>query len=430
MTASRRWPDNRGLSRRTRSVWFGLLSLTTALVLGTVGVWWTARAPRLPVLQVAGDRVPQSAWSLRVALTPSPQVRLTLTIDSAWEARLPGDGRLLGNGRALNGAVVTATKTGIRVGDRVFPTTRLELVPDRSPAIWVDDHQYRGRLRILRQRGGRLLAVNVVDLEQYVASVVDSEMPAKFARAARQAQAIVARTYALKQQQTFGRHHAFDVYATTRSQKYLGFQYLSQGGRRLAGESDASRRIARETQGIVCLNNGHLLSAYYSAVCGGRTTPGAELFADASTIPSVVCNWCQDAALYRWERDLDAATMHRALERLLRARGASVGVVRSVVSHPQPRAGELPRFDIRGDETSVTLNGSELRAALSDASLPSPHFTLVRESDRYVFAGRGYGHGVGLCQWGASGQGNAGRSCLQILRHYYPQARIVILESR
>ena len=80
-----------------------------------------------------------------------------------------------------------------------------------------------------------MVVVNVVPLEDYVASVVDGEMPATFPEAARQAQAIVARTYVLYQIQTARVSPLFDVYATTRSQNYLGYQYRGRDGKRLCG---------------------------------------------------------------------------------------------------------------------------------------------------------------------------------------------------
>ena len=170
---------------------------------------------------------------------------------------------------------------GFRVGRRDFRGTSLEIEAERSPAIWVEDHLYRGRVRLFRQGANKMIVVNVVPLEDYVASVVDGEMPATFPEAARQAQAIVARTYVLFQTQSAHASPFYDVYATTRSQNYLGCQYRGRDGRRYAAESASSRRAAEQTAGMICLCDGKLFCTYYTAVCGGRTAGGSAVFDDA-----------------------------------------------------------------------------------------------------------------------------------------------------
>jgi stage II sporulation protein D len=130
--------------------------------------------------------------AVRVALTNNPvaQVEITvdgpytMTADSAQTATLKGSGFK---------ATISALTNGFRVGRQSVGGTTLEVVPEHSPGIWVADRQYRGRVRLARQRGGKIVIVNVVGLEDYVASVVDGEMPAAFPDAARQAQAIAAR---------------------------------------------------------------------------------------------------------------------------------------------------------------------------------------------------------------------------------------------
>src|SRR5690606_37508645 len=111
--------------------------------------------------------------------------------------------------------------------------------------------KYRGTVRLHRVGRAKLLAVNVLPLEDYVAAVVDAEMPAAFPIAARQAQAIVARTYAISCRRE-ATHRLFDVYASPRSQNYLGVVYRGTGGRLLAGETPAGRAAAEATAGIVC----------------------------------------------------------------------------------------------------------------------------------------------------------------------------------
>jgi stage II sporulation protein D len=93
-------------------------------------------------------------------------------------------------------------------------------------------------------------------------------------------------------------------------------------------------------------------------------------------------------------------------------------------------ARSTPLFRIvRADGADVVLDGFELRRRLSPDALPSPRFAMRLAGGQVVCEGRGHGHGVGLCQWGAAGQAEAGRSALDILRHYYPGLRFVRLEA-
>jgi stage II sporulation protein D len=375
-----------------------------------------ASAPTIPVsaISAVSSSVVLSD-EIRVCLTPTPTRSLRLAIDGPYELRELGSGISLGRGKRLREVDVRADADGVRIGSDRLPADEIEIVPAASPAVWVGDHQYRGRVRLLRQ-GDAVLAVNVLPLEEYIAGVVDGEMPASWPEAARRAQAIVARTYALSQ--AGRRHPLFDVYATTRSQMYNGFQYRS-GGRRLAGETEAARRVAADTAGLACLHGGELACTYYSAVCGGRTTAGLSVFRDAAELPSVPCEWCREASRYRWTVRLTRPELAGRLRGLLMACDPGFGELKSIERTDDG-------FTLSDGRRRVTLSMAELRRALD---LNSDRFDIEPTGDRtgFVLHGRGHGHGVGLCQWGARGQALAGRNCIEILRHYYPNADIVRL---
>lgn len=394
----------------------------------------------IPRLQIPPVSVPLSSVSLsqpiRVNVTPSEVDALTVAVDGPFRIRDIDSGHVLHRGSQLTPTRVTATAFGFRLGERRLPGSRLKIVAGTSPSIWVGNHQYRGEVRLIRRPGNRVIAVNVIPLEDYVAGVVDSEMPAAFPTAARRAQAIVSRTYALYHMMQAPDNADFDVHASTRSQRYLGFQYRDQQGRRLAGESADSRQIARETSGAVCLWRGELFCTYYTAVCGGRTTPGRAVFSDAAPpLQSVACHWCRDAPLYRWTRTLPktevAAQLRQSSGLPLRFVAPSLSITR--VSGPSYDPFSI--FELRTRYTGLPfsnpgqrLTALELRRRLSAAKLPSPRYVVRDVGDSLEFHGRGHGHGVGLCQWGARGLANSGRNERQIIRYYYPGVQLVVLE--
>ncbi len=366
---------------------------------------------------------------VRVNLTDVPVTKSTIAIDGPFRVTPIGDSRILYQGNRFAAATVFLTATGFRFGRVNLPASRIEIVSDKSPAVWVGDHQYRGRIRLHRRQGERFTVVNVLPLEEYIASVVDSEMPAAIPKPARRAQAIVARTYALYQMTSGTRHPIFDLYGSTRSQKYLGYKYRNSKGRLLAGESAAGRLIANETAGIVCTHGGRVFCTYYSAVCGGNTTAGKQVFTDAAPpLRSVPCDWCREAKRYRWSSRLSKKRVRESLRPLFSDR-QSFGPIQSVTRMRDTKTSGQAVYLVDDRKRQHRVSATDFRRRLPTGTLHSPHFDVRDEGADLVFDGRGHGHGVGLCQWGARGQGLANRTCVQILAHYYPGSTVVVLES-
>jgi len=363
---------------------------------------------------------------IRVAILDQPRRSLSIEVSEPFAVKSLESGKLLFNSGRIGATAVSATTRGIKIGKREVALSGIEIVPAHSPAVWVEGHQYRGTVRIFRQASGSLTAVNVVPLEDYVASVVDSEMPAAFPAEARKAQAIIARTYALYQMQVAERAAVSDVAASTKSQKYLGYQFRERG-KLLAGETGEGRKIAEATRGKVCHSAGKLFCTYYCAVCGGNTVRGTDVFADAAPpLVSVPCDFCREARLYRWTAEISKTDLAKDLAPWLREQGRQLGALKSVSLVRSGRyAGGPTEFDLRGDRQSVRISAAELRQLLAERGLYSPRFSIEDKGRVLVISGRGHGHGVGLCQWGARGQALEGRTCEQILSYYYRGATVV-----
>lgn len=378
-----------------------------------------AEVPRVP------HSVPkQSPRLIRVRLTVDAVREAKIDVPGPYAIRPIGSDRVLARGAKLTAATVRPVTGGFRIGDREYKVGQLEIAPENSPGVRYDGHLYRGSLRIHRFPNDRLVLVNVLPVEEYLASVVDSEMPARFPDAARAAQAIIARTYALQQIRDAVPAAVYDVFATQRSQKYLGFEYES-GGRRLAGESAASRKIVESTSSLVCTSRGKLFTAYYAACCGGQTTTGTEIFDDAcEALNSVSCNGCRDAERYRWTVRIPVEDLASAIAKAVPSQ-PRLKTVRTARQTTGLGDGKISRFAIGDGSRSVEVTGVQLRARIP--RLLSPHFSLKVQGAEVVAEGRGHGHGVGLCQWGARGMALQGKSALDILRHYYPGCRVAPL---
>jgi len=250
-------------------------------------------------------------------------------------------------------------------------------------------------------------------------------MPGDFPAAARQALAIAARSYVLYQMKTRGPARDFDVYDNTRSQVYQGVELIDAKGRRLAVETADSRRVAEDTRSIVLLYRGRLFCPYYGAVCGGHTGRGLDQFADAAPpLVGVPCDGCGDGPRHHWRVETACEPVAARLEAYLARTGRSVGDIQTVAA-TDPADGRLGEVTISGERGSAVVSAATLREeGIGTREMPSPYYSLTWKPPRVVIEGRGWGHCVGLCQWGARGKALAGSDCTAILGHYYPGAEL------
>ncbi|MFQ5463312.1 MAG: SpoIID/LytB domain-containing protein [Phycisphaerae bacterium] len=290
-----------------------------------------------------------------------------------------------------------------------------------APARW-----YPGAMVLQAGAPNTLEIVNEVGVERYVASVVAGELPTGFDRETLRVGAIVARTFVLDQMHRRNRA-GYDVGTGQGSQVYLGV-VATPAGR-------AARRAAADTYGLVCTwhdaAGDHLFPAYYSSVCGG-VSQSAGMFGQSDDVPplrgGVRCDFCKIAPqrAYRWG-PVEIA-LSEVYARLLPkvARIASLGGIVGVRVAKRTRHGRPLKIQLDGvSGASVELLAERFRLALGSAIVKSTQFDLSVDDGTLVFRnGRGFGHGLGLCQWGAEGQARAGKSAGEILRYYYPGTRV------
>lgn len=325
----------------------------------------------------------------------------------------------------------------IRFGDVLLPTRDVVLRPEppglttlsiRREDDWSAEHHYPGTLRLLVRDDGRLNVINVVDIERYVGCVVANEVWPSFDKEAYRAQAIAARTFILFHMKRRSRA-AFDVSATQRSQVYRG-----------VGTDGASRRAAEavnETSGIVLTwregDEDRLFCTYYSAACGGMSQSAAIFGPDNDIAPlsgGVRCDYCKIAPgqTYRWgpvriDKEEIRSRLVSAYPELV-----SLGRIRSVeVLERTAEPGRRPlRIRITGrDGESHDMLAERFRLAIDGSEIRSTDFSLRVTRREVIFEnGQGFGHGLGLCQWGMQGQALKGKQAGEILRYYYPGARL------
>lgn len=359
-------------------------------------------------------------------------------------ARLRAEGALVfggGPSLSLNAAsekwiiVDTGSPHGLRLGDTVWPDDEVVVRPEGSDLLavsfyregqWQPQRIYPGSLRFWKADNGGLDVINAVDVERYVASVVASEIWPGFETEAFRAQAIVARTFVLYQMQR-RQSGAFDVTAGQSSQVYRGVRADATGRR--ASEATAW------TRGIVLTHErdgrAELFPAYYSAACGG-CSQSASIFGAENDVPplrgGVRCDYCKIApkGTYRWgpvrftKREI-ALRLQAAFPEL-----ESLGSLDRLEIVERTASGRAVRVRIHGKSgKSVELLGERFRLAIGGNDLHSTDFQMHMAGEEVVFDhGKGFGHGLGLCQWGMEGQALEGKKAGSILRYYFPGATL------
>ena len=262
-----------------------------------------------------------------------------------------------------------------------------------------------GTLQIM-VRDGAMLLINDIDMEEYVKGVVPSEMSAGWHSEALKVQAVATRTYALYQRlANAGRE--FDVVASTQDQVYRGRQ----------GVDERVQQAVEATRGIVITYQDVPILAAFSSTAAGPTEDAMNVWSkDLPYLKGVECPFDENSPYYQWRVELPVLS----LEQSLRKQGIPVGTIAMVTPFLYSRAGRVDKIRILHSDGEVILRGQDFRKAVGYSVIPSTQFEIEALGRVVVFAGRGSGHAVGLCQWGAKELADQGYPYDAILRYYFP----------
>lgn len=260
-------------------------------------------------------------------------------------------------------------------------------------------------------RDEHLLVVNVVDLEEYVAGVVSSEVNPGWHEELLRTQAVAARTYVLYKKLE-NAAQPFDVYASVQDQVYTGRQKVNRA------VLDAVNR----TRGQVLTYEGRPIFAVYSSTTAGPTEDAVNVWAkDLPYLKGVACPFDRKSPWYEWR----ATIPFDVVEARLKEEGYPIGWLATLTPYGMTTAGRVKDIRILHSRGELIITGQEFRRILGYAKVRSTRFSIERIDRHVVFAGNGAGHGVGLCQWGAKEMAELGYPYQSILRHYYPGTKIL-----
>ena len=330
------------------------------------------------------------------------------------------------------------------------PTKSLVLhaVPSNSGYFFAkeEDRAYRGTLELSPRGGKGFQVINRVSLEDYLAGVLPAEMPSSWPMEALKAQAIVARTYVMSK---MGRHNdeGYDVCDSVHCEVYRG----------LRAEMDRPNAAIRQTAGLVLKHGQKIMAVAFSAQCGGHTQDYAEAWGVKLPVVGVVdydsrynqdmefplsplrmetwiredrVAWCRIYGLhgyqnFRWASLVSAAAIQK--------KAGAIGRVRRLLVTHRSTAGWADHLLVEGESGNKELKGDIIRGFLggirSNLIWIEPQFNLKGWPEEFIVYGGGWGHGVGMCQVGTLGLAKGGKTCEEILEHYFPKGDIKKLEQ-
>ena len=369
-------------------------------------------AQRLAVVSLLLCPVPAPSFAyadttIRVAIVQNAE-SVALSASSGLSVKAPNDD-VAANGRIT----VAAGASGLVVDGQRLRSDRIE-VRGRNGDITVNNLTVAGRVTIKRQNG-RLMAINEVALEDYVKGVVPSEMSAAWHQEALKAQAMATRTYALYKIRQNGKKD-FDVTASTKDQVYKG----------RAGADGPAGRAVDETRGqVLAFQDEPILAAFFSTAAGPTEDALNVWSVDLPYLKGVECPFDMNSPYFQWRTDVWLPL----LEQRLREEGFPVGVIAGLSPAFYTKAGRVSHVRILHSDGELHIKGEDLRRVLGYTVLSSTQFDFEVVGFQIQFTGRGAGHGVGLCQWGAKELAEKGYSAEAIVRYYYPGAEIRDISS-
>lgn len=268
--------------------------------------------------------------------------------------------------------------------------------------IIVNGVTYSGNLEVISDNNG-LYIIKELPLEDYVEGVVSAESGKDWELEALKAQAVVSRTYALFHKEN-NHKKGFHLTSSIMNQAYKG-----------ENNNPTIKRAVKETEGEILIYNNKPINSVYHSICVGKTELPDEVWGSSYPyLKSVDCN-TKDTPYDNWQRRFSYEDLQKAV---------GIDGIKDVEVVDYTITGRVKTLRFKTSGSSIDIKATELRRMLGYNRLPSTDFSVKMDGEMVIFEGRGWGHGVGLSQWGAQEMARNGKTYREILEHYYPEAII------
>ncbi|NJK36411.1 MAG: SpoIID/LytB domain-containing protein [Oscillatoriales cyanobacterium RM2_1_1] len=315
-----------------------------------------------------------------------------------------GQGRTLGQIPA-NGGSTIQLKNG-KAGFNQHQVHQLWIEPSSNGFVWIGNNWYRGKALLVPGSQG-LTAINYVDLEQYLYSVLGSEMNGDWPQEALKAQAVAARSYAL-----YKRQRSKGIYDLGDDQSWQVYQGVSK-------ESPGTQTAVNATAGQVLTHGGQVILAVFHSSSGGHTENSEDVWGNPLPYLKGVPDYDQKSPVFAWTKTFSQGDLSQRI--------SGVGQVTGMTPEKASPYGSIISMKVLGSGGSRVMEGDAIARALG---LRSTRFRVTRKSGsaNFIVEGRGFGHGVGLSQWGAHGLAQNRYNYQQILLYYYQNTALARIQ--
>jgi len=271
--------------------------------------------------------------------------------------------------------------------------------------------------KLVLTRSKKMDVIGFVPMRDYLFGVVAKEMPARWPQEALKAQAIAARSYVLFMKKEKIKN-AYDVESSVLDQVFSKIENLNLDHH----QQNAIVAAVNETEGIYLSNKwGIPVKAYYHSDCGGKTSSSESVFASKGLVGGALDSSCPTNPRAQWSYEIPKQKLSEKLARFFRRPFElfQISKIEKISDQGDFRAKELKLILASGDVQ--ILNANEFREKMGFQDFRSTNFQIQEKNNRFIFSGRGFGHGVGLCQWGTRKMAEKGVDYQKILAHYYPE---------
>lgn len=311
------------------------------------------------------------------------------------------------------GNALAADTIKVLIVNEVYPKVpakdeKIEKMGSMKGDLLVIGSRYSGNIEVWKGDGG-LYLINELPVEDYVKEVVVAEVGSNWEMEALKAQAVLSRTYGVYQKRING-NALFHITSSVLHQVYKGNNF------------DIRVVYAvEETAGEILTFNGRPIEPFYHSTCGGRTENPEDVFGMSYPYLRSIESNCEISPYWVWERRIPLTEIEKAL---------NIARIREITVKSYTSTKRVKELTIVHDSGTTAIKATDLRKAIGWRRIPSTNFTITKDEDSVIFEGKGYGHGVGLCQWSALQMAREGKNYKEILSFFYPGTTIQLYESR
>jgi stage II sporulation protein D len=355
---------------------------------------------------------------IRVFAAPPPDIRVlvindvpSVTIDGGDSYLRYGSLGARGDNRIGSKAIIRADESGLFINGK--PCGNEAVISSSTRNYTVGSKSFFGKLVVIAKPNGKLMVIDHLPLERYLVGIVGSEISPRWPIESIKAQVVAARTYALNKIDSIKKarpDRSYDITSNIYSQVYHGAHV----------EDPKATEGVDATRGEILYRDGRIFPAFYHSCCGGETEHAHNVWDGELGPPVIKDSFCKRSPKHTWTYSVPVSKFIKVLNK----NNIPISNILTVATTSFQDSPRNEHLLVETNEGLKMIPAKDLRKYFGYKEIKSTWFDVKLKQNYLLFDGKGYGHGVGMCQWGAKGMADAGHSYLEILKKYYSDAEV------